>query len=216
MIVECLVSTQSPGGELNVAPMGPRFDDHFDWRAPIGKRFLLSPFEPSRTLANLQTTHAGVLNFTDNVLLFAQLALKGPSIQWPPCEPTEVIAGQRMIDAARCWEFQVLATSQAGPRWHCQCEVVHVVEQRPMVLFNRAMHAVIEATILATRIGILPDEQIRTQIASLAPLIEKTAGPEQRAAWNWVNHWVAQNLSQPSATAAGATLTPSNSLEPRE
>lgn len=213
MIVECLVSTQSPVGDLNVAPMGPRFDDQFDWRAPIGGCFRLSPFEPSRTLTNLQANQGGVLNFTDNVLLFAQMALKSPNVGWPMCESAEFVSGRRLIDAARCWEFEVLTTVQDGPRWNCQCKVVHVIERRPMILFNRAMHAVIEATILATRIGILPDEQIRTQIAALATLVEKTAGPEQRAAWKWVCQWVDQHLPQPAVGRSVTTTAPTSAAE---
>jgi len=194
MIVECLVTTQDANGELNVAPMGPRFDDSFPWQAPELGTFRLSPFEPSKTLANLQATRAGVLNFTDNVLLIAQMALKTDSFQWPACRPAHQICGQYVSDAARCWEFEVISMNVEGPRWHCECRVVHVLELRPMLAFNRAMHAVIEATILATRIGLLPAEQIKAQISALAPLIEKTAGPEQRAAWNWVGQWIEQHL----------------------
>jgi hypothetical protein len=198
MIVECLVTTQTASGELNVAPMGPRFPNPFDWSAPLGGMFRLSPFEPSRTLQNLQSTRVGVLNFTDNVLMLAQMALKSEPIQWPQCRPAKRVPGQCLQDAARCWEFEVVALINDGPRWHCDCRIVNVIEQRPMVVFNRAMHAVIEATILATRIGIVPDELIRQQINALTPLVEKTAGPEQWAAWNWVEQWIERHLPSSS------------------
>jgi hypothetical protein len=213
MIIECLVTTQDDRGELNVAPMGPRFEDNFRWTDPMGGMFRLSPFEPSRTLTNLQVTCAGVLNFTDNVLLIAQMALKSETVQWPECRPTRKVCGQLLVDAARCWEFEVVSLSQVGPRWHCECRVVAVHEQRPMLAFNRAMHAVIEATILATRIGLLPAEQIKSQISALAPLIEKTGGPEQRAAWNWVCSWIDARLPvQPGSTHMAMKSSPTEAF----
>ncbi len=205
MIVECLVTTLAESGELNVAPMGPRFGDDFDWQAPIGGTFHLCPFEPSRTLDNLRTVRTGVLNFTDNVLLLAQMALKADQVQWPASRAAEKILGRCLMEAGRCWEFEVVSLTANGPRWQCNCQVVHAVEQRPLMVFNRAMHAVIEATILATRIGILPSEQIRDQIAALAPLVEKTAGPEQQAAWDWVCHWVERRLSSESIGSTSAS-----------
>ncbi|MDP1562551.1 MAG: DUF447 family protein [Pirellulaceae bacterium] len=208
MIVECLVTTLDESGELNVAPMGPRFDDCFDWQKPVGGTFKLCPFEPSRTLDNLRSVRAGVLNFTDNVLMLAQMALKAEEVQWPDSHQARKIRGRHLTDAGRCWEFEVESVTANGPRWQCNCRVVHAVEQRPLLVFNRAMHAVIEATILATRIGILPDDQIRAQIATLSPLIEKTAGPEQLAAWNWVCRWVDQRLPlKPDALSSEALIS---------
>jgi hypothetical protein len=49
--------------------------------------------------------------------------------------------------------------------------------------FNRAKHAVLEGAILASRIGILPPEQIRDEMARLAIVVEKTAGQRERRAW---------------------------------
>jgi hypothetical protein len=190
MILECLVTTQDPSGRLNVAPMGPKFLPTFDWLHPVGQTFWLRPFEPSRTLENLRATGAGVLNFTDDVLALAQAALKDPTSPEPTCRPAVRVAGQCLVTAGRCLEFSVSALDPQAARWQCECRVVHVTEHRTLMTFNRAMHAVIEATILATRIGILDDDLILAQIKQLAPLVEKTAGPQQQAAWEWVTRWI--------------------------
>ena len=43
--------------------------------------------------------------------------------------------------------------------------------------FNRAQHAVLEAAILATRVGLLPAGEIFAQLERLRPLVAKTGGP---------------------------------------
>jgi hypothetical protein len=51
---------------------------------------------------------------------------------------------------------------------------------------NRARSAVLEAAILATRLGRLPREKVDSEIAYLAIAIEKTAGDAEREAWEMV------------------------------
>ena len=60
------------------------------------------------------------------------------------------------------------------------CRVIAQGEVRPFFGFNRAKHAVLEAAILATRIGIIPADEIRREIERLAILVQKTAGHQER------------------------------------
>jgi uncharacterized protein len=57
---------------------------------------------------------------------------------------------------------------------------------REFVGFNRACHAVLEASILASRVRRLPVEEIRSELERLAVLVDKTAGPRERAAMDCV------------------------------
>jgi hypothetical protein len=56
--------------------------------------------------------------------------------------------------------------------------------------FNRARHAVLEATILATRLHLIPHEEVRRQIDALAILVDKTAGPREQEGWALVSEYV--------------------------
>ena len=53
-----------------------------------------------------------------------------------------------------------------------------------------AMHAVLEATILATRTHLLPKEQIRDELARLQVIVDKTAGSREREAMAFVTEYV--------------------------
>ena len=62
MILETIVATVDREGRPNFAPMGIELD---------GGTVLLRPFRGSITRDNLEASGEGVVNFTDNVLVFA-------------------------------------------------------------------------------------------------------------------------------------------------
>jgi hypothetical protein len=49
---------------------------------------------------------------------------------------------------------------------------------------------VLEGTILATRLHLLPADEVGAQFARLAIPVEKTAGPREREAWTWLTDFV--------------------------
>jgi hypothetical protein len=52
--------------------------------------------------------------------------------------------------------------------------------------FNRASHAVLEASILASRARMLDGEEIEAEFRRLQVLVDKTAGPRERQAMAYV------------------------------
>ena len=65
-----------------------------------------------------------------------------------------------------------------------------LVLQEEFLGFNRARHAVLEATILATRTHLIPAEQIRDELARLQVIVDKTAGPREQEAMAFVTEHV--------------------------
>ena len=51
---------------------------------------------------------------------------------------------------------------------------------------NRARAAVLELAILVSRLHMLPKEKIDAEIAYLTIAIDKTSGPDERQAWDWL------------------------------
>src|SRR5947209_12379270 len=117
MILEGLVTTVSPGGAVNVAPMGPRVEGGME-------RFLLRPFKTSQTFHNLKTHGEGVLHVTDDVLLLARAAL-GPVEPPPPLAPASRIRGYILRDACRFLEFRVSSMDERQERASIEVHVVH-------------------------------------------------------------------------------------------
>lgn len=171
MIRECIVTTLGDEGRVHIAPLGLIED---------GEGWIIAPFRPSTTLDNLRTTPFAVASFTDNVLVFAG-CLTGNK-DWPTRPATE-IPGAVLEGALSHAELAVdhVEEDDLRPRFHCR--IVHQAVHGHFKGFNRAQAAVIEAAILASRLGMLPREKIEQELAYLQIAVEKTAGPREHEAW---------------------------------
>lgn len=181
MILEGIVTTLDEAGTLNIAPMGPKVD-------PEMRRFVLRPFQTSTTYRNLKRQGEGVLHVTDDVLLIAQAAIGRPVD--PPTRPAEVVRGRILSDACRYFEFRVIDLDDRDERTTITVEVVARGRQRDFFGLNRGKHAVVEAAILATRTSILPLGEILADFRKLAPLVEKTGGADEHAAFRLLSDHV--------------------------
>lgn len=182
MILEGIVTTISAEGTVNIAPMGPRVE-------PDMSRFVLRPFRTAQTYANLKTHGEGVLHVTDDVLLLARAAI-GKVEPLPPLVRASQVNGWVLADACRWYEFRVTACDESGERVGFTAEVMHVGRGRDFFGFNRAKHAVLEAAILATRVAILPAAEIEVEFRRLAIIVDKTAGSQEREAFNLLQAYV--------------------------
>jgi hypothetical protein len=174
MIVETVTTTVNPDGTVNCAAMGVEWGD---------EAIVIKPFRATRTLRNLQRNGAAVVNLTDDILLFAQAALDDPH---PPTRPADVVDGAVLTGACSWREVAVDEIDASGPRARVTTRVVGRGVGREFVGFNRACHAVLEASILASRVRRLPLEEVRAELDRLAVLVDKTAGPRERAAMDCV------------------------------
>jgi uncharacterized protein len=184
MILEGIVTTVSPEGAVNIAPMGPHVGETMD-------RFVLRPFRTAQTYRNLKAQGEGVLHVTDDVLLLAKAAL-GAVEPAPALVPAERVRGYVLQDACRAWEFRVIELDDRDERTRIEVETVHSAWLRDFFGFNRAKHAVVEAAILATRTNFLPLAEIEAEFQRLAVLVDKTGGPQERAAFALLQDHLAQ------------------------
>ena len=182
MILEGTVTSRNEDGTINVAPMGPIVDESLT-------TLHLRPFQTSQTYRNLKRRPFGVFHVVDDVLLLARAAL-GKLDPPPELLPAETIDGAVLAACCRWLEFQVESIDDAQERTSILARVVHTGRRRDFFGFNRAKHAVLEATILATRLHILPHAEILQQLALLKVPVEKTAGPREREAWDLVERTI--------------------------
>ena len=173
-ILETVVTTINPDGSVNCAAMGVEWD---------AERIVIKPYRGTRTLRNLRATGAGVVNLTDDILLFSQAALGDPK---PPTHPAASVEGAVLDDACSWREVQVEGIDDSAQRARVSTVVVGGGTGREFLGLNRARHAVLEASILASRARILPAEDIRAELPRLQVLVDKTGGPREREAMDYV------------------------------
>ncbi len=189
MILEGIVTTLSANGSVNVSPMGPEVD------APL-TQLVLKPYRTSTTYQNLKRTGQGVFHVTDDVELLARAAVGTPD-PLPPMTRAAAVDGRILSGACRWYAFRVRSLDDAAERTRIVCEVVDRGTLREFFGFNRGKHAVLEAAILATRTEFLPAGEILSQFEKLKVLVEKTGGPAERRAFEFLEAYV--NARCPSA-----------------
>jgi hypothetical protein len=178
VIVETIVTTIDREGKINFAPMG------VEWGEEI---IVLKPFLETTTFRNLTASRAAVVNLTDDAMLFAQGAVSSPQFT---AVPASVVPGV-VLEAACSWrELEVVAVDATPPRSRIEARVVHRGVRREFIGFNRARHAVLEAAILATRTHLIPADEIREEYARLQVIVDKTAGPREREAMEFLTRYV--------------------------
>jgi hypothetical protein len=134
-----------------------------------------------------------VLHVTDDVDLMARAAV-GQFDKQPDLVAIDGFGCPRLCDACRWLAFQVEALDDSAERTTIACRVISRGELRPFFGFNRAKHAVIEAAILATRIGIISTAEIRQEMDRLAIPVQKTGGAQERRAFDFLNTYISSRL----------------------
>jgi uncharacterized protein len=174
MIRETIVTTANAAGVVHIAPLG-LIADGDDW--------IIAPFHPSTTLANLRAVPFAIANYTDDVRVFAG-CLTGRTT-WPTTA-SERVPVPRLANALAHAELSVKRVTEDGERPRFHCTVEHLAQHAPFRGFNRAQAALIEAAILTSRLHMLPLEKIDSELAYLGIAVGKTAGPAEQEAWGWL------------------------------
>ena len=174
MIQETIVTTQNSSGLAHIAPMGIHIN---------GDEIVILPFRPSATLNNLLESKSAVLNYCDDVRIFAG-CLTGRR-DWPLIA-AEKIKGQVLQCALAHTELELIRIEDDAIRPRLFCKAVQTVNHAPFRGFNRAQYSVLEAAILISRLTMLPLAKIESEIDYLRIGLEKTAGDRELESWGWL------------------------------
>lgn len=186
LIVEGLVTTLDATGRVNFAPMGPIVDASMT-------RLTLRPFRTSSTYVNLRERGEGVFHVIDDVELLARAAVDRLELD-PPTRAAETVRGAVLQDMCGAFEFRVTRVDDDEQRTRIDCAVVARVRGRDFLGFNRASHAVLELAILATRLHLVHGDVVRQEIERWSVVVDKTAGPVQRRAFEFLRQYIAEQL----------------------
>ncbi|MGZ8226216.1 MAG: DUF447 domain-containing protein [Methylococcaceae bacterium] len=184
MIQETIVTTQNRVGIVHIAPMGIHIED---------ETFIILPFRPSTTLDNLLESRTAVLNYCDDVRVFAG-CLTGRR-DWP-LKAAEKIGGFVLSCALAHTELELMRVEDDPTRPKLFCRAVHTANHGSFTGFNRAQFSVLEAAILISRLQWLPLEKIESEIDYLRIGVEKTAGPKELEAWQWLMDVIDQHKAE--------------------
>ncbi|WP_258359378.1 DUF447 domain-containing protein [Moorella sulfitireducens] len=212
MILEAIVSTISPAGEINFAPVGVRLPSEHGSQpgrtlagdsAAVEAGFVppgqavstaredgqveLHLYRGSRTYANLLSTGEGVICFIDDVLLFVETALFSTC---PSYVPSLKVRPPRLAGSGTVWEFKVSDFNVAAEPARVTGRIVHRGEGAGFRGFCRAQFAVLEAAIAATRWQWLAPQQVASRWDYWQQLVVKTGGAREFQAFSLVHKYL--------------------------
>jgi uncharacterized protein len=183
MIYETVITTVNSVGDVHIAPMGISKKDDF---------FIISPFRPSQTLENLESTREAIINMTDDVSIIAGCLTGRRS--WP-VKSASRLKGKVLEAALSHIEIQVDSIEEDETRPHFICKEIYSQTHAAFKGFNRAQAAVLEAAILVSRLNMLSMDKIKSEISYLQIAIDKTAGEKEKIAWKWLMDSVNQHIN---------------------
>ncbi|ODN71346.1 DUF447 domain-containing protein [Methylobrevis pamukkalensis] len=173
-VLETIVATKNADGSFHIRPYGLHRDGD-DW--------LFLPFRPSPAIGNLQRHPFAVVSAPADVRILAGFLTGRTDFASVAADRVD---GVRLADCFGHMELEVASFTDDEVRPAFRCRVVHQAAHRPFLGYNRAQAAVLEAAILSTRLTMLPRAKIETEMALHRTAVEKTAGPAEREAWDWI------------------------------
>jgi uncharacterized protein len=183
VILETIVTSLSPDGAVNCAPMGVEWSE---------STIVLKPFVDTATYRNVIATGTAVVNLVDDARMFAEAALANRVYE---TETARMVQGGVLTDCCSWRELQIMSVDPTPPRARIEMRVVHAGVRREFIGFNRAKNAVLEATIYATRVHLLEPSFIEGELARLQGIVDKTAGPDELDAMAFVTSHVRAALA---------------------
>lgn len=182
LILEAIITSESPDGSMHVAPMGPEVDEGC-------ASWVLKPFQSSTTFSNMRRSGRCIVHVVDDALLIAKAVL-GEANQYPA---RKIVDRGFVLDAACHWySLQAVEWNTDHARASVRCKVVESAIMKPFFGWNRAKHAVVEMAILASRVHLIEKPLLEIEIERYRILIEKTAGSCEREAFERLEKYMLQ------------------------
>lgn len=192
MIIEGLLTTTNEQGEPHVAPMGPVVNEELS-------TWTLRPFASSTTFRLLRANPHCVFHVIDDVVPVVESAL-GLATSLRFAEHTWSKAGEKGETPVAIWtiptachwyHLEVIDWDVSQERSQATARVLEQRLQRPFWGWNRAKHAVLEATILATRLHLVERKTIEEDLGRMQSAVTKTAGARELLAWELLRDFFA-------------------------
>tara|TARA_B100000945_G_scaffold283078_1_gene251891 strand:+ start:386 stop:955 length:570 start_codon:yes stop_codon:yes gene_type:complete len=174
-IHEVIITTCDMDDKHHIAPMGINIIDN---------EVIIKPFKPSKTLENLRETKSAIVNFVDDVRVFAGI-VTGAKREWSLKKVSDRKV-MRLTEASSHFTLQVNTETDDEIRPKILCNIIDKKIHKPFLGFNRAQFSVIEAAVLVSRLGRIPMNKINKEIEYLKIGLDKTAGNIELEAWSWI------------------------------
>ena len=178
MIFEVLVSTINLNGKINFAPFGIKRKGEFIY---------ISPYIPSQTLENLESSKCATINYINDANFFVNCLIGNKKFKKEKCSR---IKGYFLKDSISHDELVVHSLKKDKVRPIFKCKIVFSQNHKKFKGFNRSQFSIIEGCILATRARFLSKKKIFKELEYLSIAVEKTGGSLEKKSWERIKSFI--------------------------
>ncbi|RKD94626.1 DUF447 domain-containing protein [Halopiger aswanensis] len=181
-VTETVVTTLGPNGLWNAAALGvftgDEDGDSDSGAASKPPTATAKTWGNTRTRRNFRRQGEGYVQFVDDPVTFVDAALSISEHEAP------------VLESAAAWTRVAVESIDRGTEngtewvaWRLR-PLESAIERETVPTINRGFGAVVEATVAASRLGVVgyDDDQLRERLAYCESVVERAGGPRERAA----------------------------------
>jgi len=184
MIIETIVSTIDNDEKVNFSPFGIKKNKN---------KIYISPYIPSKTLLNLESTKCAVVNYTDNTSFFVDCIIGNKKFKKKKCKK---FPGFFLEDCFGYEQVKVKKIIKDKLRPTFVCEIDKSFQIKSYEGHNRAKASIIEACILASRVHLLDKKKILNELSYLSISVNKTAGSLEEKSWKKILKYINKKIDE--------------------
>ena len=145
-------------------------------------------YKSSKTAENLINTKKGVINITDSALHIVKSALSEPDFEVHKTADTNCFY---LKNSCRYLEFNAAEAAEKKEKYLIRADIISRNNLREYIGFNRASNLLVEAAVMASRIGIsCSSEEARNFLQKNRRIIIKTAGAAEIKCYNFLKKYL--------------------------
>ena len=146
MIIETVITTVNSNGKINFSAVGVEF---------FKSRVIFNLYKKSNTVLNLEIKDYGIINIVDKAEYLIKAALSSEKMSISELKGNDLYY---LSDCCSYYQFKVLEIKDCGEKYRVEVKILNKKEKRKYIGFNRANNLLLEAAVIASRVGITKDE----------------------------------------------------------
>jgi len=175
MIIETVITTQTSADNINFAALGVEF---------LGEKLVFFPYKDTVTAKNIQDSKKGVVNIVDRAKFIVFSALGDQKFNY---KKTVELNSYFLEECCHYYVFKVLSVEDLGEKYKVSAKIIADEFIREACSFNRANNLLLEAAVIASRIGISFDKNdLLAYLQKNKRIIFKTGDEESKEVFRFL------------------------------
>lgn len=175
MIIETVITTQTSADNINFAALGVEFFE---------EKLVFYPYKDTATAKNIKNSRNGVVNLVDRAEFIVLSALSDQKFK---LKKTAELNCYFLEECCHYYEFKVLLVEDLGEKYKVTAEIIADKFIKEAFTFNRANNLLLEAAVIASRIGISFDKKdLLDYLDKNKRIIFKTGDKESKKLFNFL------------------------------